>query len=134
MTQIQSSNRYVLYRQIKQQPSLEMYFTFLDRKVFRDIYIKFRMGVSELYCHKFRFREDSHSRLCPSCKENEEDDVHLLLECPAYEDLRSKYIRFIMTPVPITYTSLLTSGDMETVRAVSVYLLMPSKGTNVHMI
>ena len=122
VSQLYSSNRYLLYRQIKQQPTLENYLRLIDKKVFREMYIKFRMGVSELFNHKYRFRQDSPSMLCPSCREDEEDDTHFLLECPAYEDLRSRHIRFLVAPMPFSYVSLLSSNDAETVKNVSTYL------------
>ena len=127
MAQLYSSNRFVLYRQIKQQPALEMYLTVLDKRVFRDVYIKFRLGMSELYSHQYRFREDPPSMLCPSCKEDDEDDAHFLLECPAYEDLRSRYIRFAINPMTLNYVSLLASCDVEIIRAVSIYLYFAFK-------
>ena len=48
--------------------------------------------------------------------------MHFLLECPAYEDLRSKYIRFLIAPMPLNYTSVLNSDDVELVRNVSIFL------------
>ena len=122
MSQLHMSDRYILYRQIKQQLALEKYLMFLDKKIFRDVFIKFRMGVSELYIHKYRFSRDHPSFTCPSCREEEEDDKHFLLECPAYEDLRSRYIRYAITPAPFKDVSVLTSEDIETVRSVSKYL------------
>ena len=121
ISQLHSSNRYLLYKQLKQQPTLEKYL-FLDKKVFREAYIKFRLGVSELYNHKYRFNNESSSVLCPSCQEEEEDDSHFLVECPAYEDLRCKYFRYLINPTPLSYAAVLTSEETETVRGVSAYL------------
>ena len=100
---------------------------FLDKKIFREVFIKFRMGVLDLYIHKYRFSRDHPSFTCPSCREEEEDDKHFLLECPAYEDLRSRYLRYVINPAPFNYVSVLASEDIETVRAVSKYLFLAFK-------
>ena len=45
---------------------------FMVLKIFRDAYIGFRMGVSELSGHRFRYVKSDVVHLCPLCKEEEE--------------------------------------------------------------
>ena len=78
--------------------------------------------MSELYNHKCRFRNEFCSIICPLCQEEEGNDSHFLVECPAYEDLRCKYFRYLINPTPLSYAAVLTSEETETVRGVSAYL------------
>ena len=87
------SMRYEFYRQFKSVFNRELYLYCVDKQVFRDILIRFRTGFTDLYIHKYRFSNDSQSSfICPSCTEEEEDEDQFLIRCPAYEDVRFKYI------------------------------------------
>ena len=50
-----------------------------------------RMGVSLIMTHKQRFIQDSDT-VCPMCMEEEEDEIHFILHCPVFHDLRQKYL------------------------------------------
>ena len=41
-------------------------------------------------CHKNRYNEDN--TLCPMCKTEPENEIHVLLKCPAYVSSRQQYI------------------------------------------
>ena len=117
-----NSDRFRLYTQIKNVRELETYLVTIDKKIFRDVFTKFRMGVSDMYSHKYRFRDDFSSILCPSCREEEEEEIHFLFECPVYEDVRTKYLRARMISEENNYVSLFGSSDRETLHCVSMYL------------
>jgi len=120
---LRRSNRCSLYGSMKSFPQVEMYLYSLDKKVFRDVWIRFRMGLSDMYMHRYRYRPEVNTTLCPSCRESDEDERHLLLCCPAFESLRVKYlIPFLNqgTEDPLTY--FLSSKESSVIRAVSTYL------------
>ena len=55
---------------------------------FRNILVKFRLGVSKLNCHRYRFYKNTNLLNCPFCGDLKEDEMHFLLVCNVYEDLR----------------------------------------------
>ena len=122
-TQLLTKERFHLYKMFKFNHNLEHYLYDLDKPIFRNVYIRFRLGVSELYVHRFRYSEPT-SLLCPSCNESEEDEFHFLFACPAYEDLRVKYLYFcIGFTIQESFNMCFSCDERERVRAVSSYLL-----------
>jgi len=122
-SKLNASNRYRFYKQIKARCETEEYLYALDKKIFRDIYIRFRLGISDLSVHKLRYSTVEPEVLCPLCREREEDEYHFLLECPALYDLRGKFvIPFLCIPVSDAMTCLMSSTDQKVIRSVSIYL------------
>ena len=70
--------------------SREKYIDVLQLRCFREAYIKFRFGISPILVHRLRYRNDIIPRdlLCPVCKDEIEDELHILFSCKAYEDFR----------------------------------------------
>ena len=120
---IEASNRYLLYRQLKTARNIEPYLYAIDKKIFRDVYVKFRFGLSDLFIHKYRYQSQNNSHVCPSCMEEEEDELHFLLYCPALSTIREKYLM----PFPHHSESevvkeLLSTSNYAIMRKVSMYL------------
>ena len=122
-TKLGASDRYILYRQIKSAFKVENYLHVLKNKMSRDMYIRFRMGITDLFIHKSRYKKDPESRLCPLCTEREEDENHFLLYCPALYDLQEKYL-FVHVPPSTTdpLVHILLNQETEVIRSVSAYL------------
>ena len=56
---------------------------------YRSAFAKFRCGVAPLKIETGRYeRKDVHERVCFNCSSTLEDERHVLLNCPLYEDLR----------------------------------------------
>ena len=68
---------------------MEGYLNSLDVKKFRDVFIRFRFGINDLSNNK-RYANTSDAK-CPFCKERENEE-HFLWSCPAYEEIRKKYL------------------------------------------
>jgi len=66
--------------------------------VIKNVVIRFRIGISVTNTHRHRYSKEDVDLTCPSCNEDEEDDVHFLLQCLVYEDLRSKYLEVTDQP------------------------------------
>ena len=91
---IQTSSRYETYRTFKSSISLESYFSEIHNKKLRDVFIRFRLGISELKPHKLRYSNgtSNNNLACPLCSYRLDDEKHFLFHCPATKQLRIKYI------------------------------------------
>ena len=108
---LQESNRYFIYKNFKQSRYKEMYLYHIKPVVIRRLLFRFRMGVSVILTH-----------LCPMCTEHEEDDIHFLLHCPVYHDLRVKYLSpFHSPPNEISFNSMLQM-DSNMITGLSLYI------------
>ena len=87
---ITSKERFEFYSIFKQSIQTEKYIDVLQLRCFREAYIKFRFGISPILVHRLRYRNDIIPRdlLCPECKDEIEDEPHVLFSCKAYEDFR----------------------------------------------
>ena len=77
---------------LKEQ-SLEPYFYCVTNKALRDVFIRFRMGISDTKTNKLRYSTDPSDDLsCPLCKCCVDDEINFLFVCKATEALRSKLL------------------------------------------
>ena len=115
------SNRYEVYRSFKRTFEVEAYLYKVDKKIFRDKLIKFRFGISDLYIHKHRY-DAFLDIVCPLCQEEDEDEYHVLIRCPAVSDLREKYIIPHATENYDVFNYLMESREQTVIRSLSTYL------------
>ena len=120
---LNSCDIYAFYHIFKIARCSEIYLYSLDKRVFRNVYIRFRMGVTQLFVHKYRYTRDSdfNTYLCPACYERDENESHFLVECPVYDDLRNKFLRNLPN-VSVDVESLLKEQNPMVIRAVARYL------------
>ena len=77
------------YALMKTEVGLENYLQTIRNVGIRTQFTKFRISDHNLEIEKGRHRGlSSDERLCPFCKYKVEDEIHFLLECPIYKDLR----------------------------------------------
>lgn len=120
---IGASDRYQFYRSFKWHQGAELYLTSLRNERLRNILIRFRMGLSELYIHQFRFRKDVQCLLCPTCTEKDEDEIHFLFLCPAYEDLRRTFLSTCYgSLISDAIVQIFSSCDEDVVKKVALYI------------
>ena len=93
---LEESNQTSVYCQYKHIFVRETYITCLWKDVYRNALAQFRMGVSQLNVHKFRFRKTDDNIICPVCCEEPETETHFLFECKGYSELRSKFLACYM--------------------------------------
>ena len=92
-TDLESKDRFTLYSSFKSELTLSPYLTNLKHVKSRNALIRLRLGVSQLNTHRFRFaRGNFHDFGCPFCKDQIESEIHFVLVCPAYDELRSYYL------------------------------------------
>ncbi|RUM93601.1 MAG: hypothetical protein DSZ28_07615 [Thiothrix sp.] len=128
--------RFALYATFKTDRCLETYLRVCTLQHFRNTIIRFRLGISEISVHRYRYRDDVHSLICPSCQEEEEDEIHVLLQCPVYEDLRVKHLGDERNPPNVnTFVKLLSAKNESTIKCVISLLhsVMKRRNDNLSM-
>ena len=87
---LQHSDRYAVYRTFKSLLQPEKYLRDITISKFRVAMTKFRVGISDLRINK-RYKDMPIPRNCPFCDELD-TEIHFLIKCPMYTQLRDKYI------------------------------------------
>ncbi len=82
------------YRMFKSYLKVENYLKYIHNSKIRIIFSRFRLSAHNLNIEKGRHRkEDISKRLCKQCSLNKiEDEIHFLLHCPKYNNLRNDFI------------------------------------------
>ena len=62
----------------------------------RTVLIRFRLGVSAINQHRYKFYSNKNLLKCPACNAVVENEFHVLFECVAYNDLRQKLPKKIL--------------------------------------
>ena len=89
-------DRHSVYRIFKLEHSLEPCFYCVTNKALRDVFIRFRMGISEIKTHKLRYSTDHSDDLsCLLCKCCVDDEIHFLFVCKVTEALRLKLLPYV---------------------------------------
>ena len=57
---------------------------------FRNILVRFRLGVSKINCHRYKFYTNPNLLKCPVCNATRESEYHVIFECNGYKDIRKK--------------------------------------------
>jgi hypothetical protein len=86
---IHNSQRLSKYGEIKNIFVQEHYLSLPIEKRFRDTIARLRMGVNELASNKYRYSPNIQLRSCPICNAVEEDEIHFIFMCKAYDCLRN---------------------------------------------
>ena len=84
-------------------------------KALKTALIRFRLGVSQINSHRYKFYQNKNLLKCPVCKAASENEFHVLFECHAYNDLRNK--------LPINITSNKNIQSMITLLKSNEYRL-----------
>ena len=115
------SDRYLWYSSFKQSFGLEEYLNMIEIKKFRDVMIRFRLGINELNNNK-RYCSVMTTN-CPWCEERE-DEQHFLIRCPAYKQLREKFlVRYIaQKPDRIVCTQIMQGNTVQKLRSLAMYI------------
>ena len=89
-SKLETSDRFTFYKTFKQVHRHENYLNDITIKKFRDALLRFRSGLNDLRTNQW-YRGD-HNKQCPVCRDEEEDEQHVLFTCPTYEYLMEKYL------------------------------------------
>ena len=123
---LETSNKLSVYNNIKSCYEKAAYISILRVRKFRHCYAQFRTGVHNLEIEKGRYTNTPRNeRLCKVCSLNQvEDELHFVLVCPAYSDLRLQYIPskyLINTSIHKLYV-LLANRNEKCIKNVATYI------------
>jgi hypothetical protein len=94
-------NKLRLYRRYKCLLAPEPYLTSCVKQIHRKALAKFRCGVAPLAIETGRYRQvPLMNRKCFNCSDNVEDELHVLMVCPVYDDLRLDLCKNAVKLVP----------------------------------
>ena len=96
LNHLQESNNFTTYHSFKSCVSREPYVDIIRVSVYRTALARFRMGVSPFYAHKYKFAYLDSSRMCPFCQDKVENEIHVVAECPVYDEIRERYLMLDM--------------------------------------
>ena len=112
---LRTNERYSFYSTFKSTLSLSSYLSELNHVKARNLLIRIRLGVSQLKTHRFRFANNSSTSkfACPFCSDERESEIHFVLKCPAYDEIRAQYIprKYYNCPTLFKLTHLLASEN-----------------------
>ena len=117
---MEESDRFNIYRQIKQDHNRESYLHEINIAKFRRIFTRLRFGIINIGYNN-RFFKTHKSQMCRLCNTVEDED-HFILKCPKFHDLRRKYIAgHWITLNNVSYKDIITSGNVNMTRGLSMY-------------
>ena len=120
---VNTSDRFHIYRSLKYNHEVEPYLKLGMHVVVKNCLAKLRFGISPLLIHSERYKKNPNVK-CPVCFLSDEDEVHFILKCSAYHDLRAKYIpqKYFTFPCLNRLNILLASTHETTMRNLCIYL------------
>ena len=86
---------------------------------------RFRMGVSDITVHSFRYKNyEAGDVTCPLCEIEKETEVHFVLCCPVLDDLRRKFIqpKYFDCPDMFHLVQLLMSSNERSLKDFATFL------------
>ena len=91
-TDIETKERFEFYSSRKYIFQSEKYIDYQQKRCFRDSYVQFRLGISPIRVHRMRYRKDvvPSQLICPVCKNDIEEESHVIFRCNAYERFRKE--------------------------------------------
>ena len=119
------------------QPSfgLESYIAAVDIHKYRRCLATFRFSAHNLMIETGRYKNISReNRFCWYCECIVEDELHFLLVCPLYKDIRSKYIKESNANIPPKkFLSIMSSKNETKLRNLAMYLFHSFKTRNEYI-
>ena len=113
-----------MYGKFKSVFEREKYVGCIKRESYRGALSRFRMGVSEINYHRFRFSKNEDDKNCKFCKQKIENEVHFIFECLKYKELRNKFLPFLCIEENKNEAviKLLNSKNEEMLTKVAMYI------------
>lgn len=131
-----NSSKLQSYCQFKLSFGPEEYLHHIDIYKFRRVLAMFRCSSDNLMLEVGRYYNiPSEHRFCIYCECIVEDEIHFLLVCPLYDDLRTLYINNTLQQMPLyrKFSKLMSSTDQITIRQLAMYLYFAFQRRNEYM-
>ena len=122
-------NKLRTYRMFKDSYMTEPYVSITVPKKYRSAYAKFRCGVAPIKIETCRYginRIPVNERLCESC-ESVEDEYHVLMQCPKYDDIRTVAFESICRITPCFTTNISNEDQFIQIMSNPLYYKIVSK-------
>ena len=118
----------------------EPYVSITVPEKYRSAYAKFRCGVAPIKIETCRYginRIPVNERLCESC-DSVEDEYHVLMQCPKYDDTRTVVFESICRITPCFTTNILNEDQFIQIMSNPLYYKIVSKAMhhilNAHLV
>ena len=127
-TDIETKERFEFYSSFKRIFQSEKYIDYQKKRCFRDSYVQFRLGISPIRVHRMRYRKDvvPSQLLCPVCRNEIEDESHVIFRCNAYERFRKEVNIIVSTSTTQdnfnAFSRVMAADDEESVTQLSRFL------------
>lgn len=116
-----------LYREFKQYFELASYLEKIVNPKFRKALSKLRLSSHNLNIEEGRYRNiGRNERYCTFCNKRDlEDEYHFILICPAYNEIRNKYIKqyYVKRPSMFKFIELLQSNNVNILKNLARFTL-----------
>ena len=124
--ELQSRSRFSFYNTFKSTLSLTPYLVSAKCVSTRSALTRMRLGVSPLRPHRLRYTVNipTINMNCPFCPDVRETEIHFLLICPKYQELRERYIprKFWIRPSSFALAILLANENTTIVSNLSTFV------------
>ena len=122
---VNTSDRFSLYRQFKTLTGLEPYLMLNLNRHIRYTLTRFRFGVSDIKVHRSRFKVYNVDDFkCPLCLSAVDSEVHFVLCCPAFDDLRYELIepKYFNNPCEFRLALLLATQNERALKNLALFV------------
>ena len=124
---INNSDRFAFYSQICIHDfiTIPLYIRLNINRQLKVLMTRFRFGVTDIYVHSLRYRNVNQNQMnCPFCDDTTENEIHFILCCPMYDNLRERYIpgKFYRNPNANRMNVLLSSTNVDIVGNLCRYI------------
>ena len=122
---LQNHEFYSLYSTYKQTLSLSPFLLSVKNIFIRKTLARFRIGMSPLRFHFLRYSSFNRRNIdCPFCIDCAETEIHFLLVCKKYSDLRYQFIprKFYRCPSLFKFTLLLACKNDKTTNDLACFI------------
>ena len=111
------------YVLIKENFGQEPYLNILNKDL-RIILSKYRSGSHLLLFSDQRYNAIDDRNKCPLCRSDCGDEYHYVMNCPAFDHIRSNYIdqNYILRPNVLKFKSLFSSTNISTLTKLSKFI------------
>ena len=122
---LESHSFFDVYSSFKQTISISCHLNIITNIKLRNVMSRFRIGMSPLKCHFLQYTPKSNRELyCPFCTNVRETEMHFVLCCHKYENLRKELIpaKYYRLPSMFKFSLLLACENKVIVNRLSLFV------------
>ena len=122
---IENSDRFNMYRTFSSIHDVKPYLLFDIDTHLQRVTTRFRLGISALATHKLRYKTvNAIDLICPLSGMDKDDELHFVFFCPAFKEIRAKYIapKFVNHPNAFKLVLLMSSTKNSDVLNFAIFL------------